>query len=398
MRIALHLPDLAGGGAERMIVHLANEFAFRGHHVALVVNDWTGPLTGLVSRSVERCVLGPQLDPAPFSCDVAWSAVALRFAQSCSLGLRTARLAVWIDVWRPHVVLATLSGAISRALFAGLLARGRIRTVVREANLLFAVGPFGRSRTQSFSNMLLSRLAYRRADHVIAVGADVRSQLITMYGLDPALVTALPNPTIPAAFVSTLSGPAPHPALASRRPRPVPVIVVAGRLYPQKGFSVLLRALALLRPSCPARLLVLGTGRDRVALEDVARDLGVDGVVEFVGFQSSPASWFCRADVFVLSSWYEGWPNVLVEALASGCPVIATRCSAAVLDITAHGRHAQLVPAGDPAALSSALLAVLRGSPRSLADRHAAVVHARRFTVAAGADAYLRVLLPSSRV
>ena len=218
MRIAIHLSDLAGGGAERMLVHLANEFSTRGHCVALVVDAWAGSLTGLLSSSVERVVLNDHLDPVESDCQLSLAAAVLRFSYACGRPsgrvARVARLALWLDSWRPEVLLATLVEANCRVVLARSLARFRVRTVIRQANVLVASGPFGRRCTQSYRQFLLGRVACVLADHVIAVGTDVRSQLISAYALRPAYVTVIPNPTLPSGVVPDLSAVVPHPWLA----------------------------------------------------------------------------------------------------------------------------------------------------------------------------------------
>jgi len=161
-----------------------------------------------------------------------------------------------------------------------------------------------------------------------------------------------------------------------------------GRLAVQKDFPTLLRAFARLRAARPARLMILGEGDRRSELEQLASALGISADVRLPGFVENPLAYMRRAAVFVLSSIYEGFGNVLVEALACGCPIVSTDCPGGPAEILEHGRFGRLVPVGDVAALGDALLATL-AAPR---ESEALVARARDFSAAVIADRYLGVL------
>jgi glycosyltransferase involved in cell wall biosynthesis len=161
-----------------------------------------------------------------------------------------------------------------------------------------------------------------------------------------------------------------------------------GRLTHQKGFDLLLEALAGVRAAgVPARLTIVGVGELEGALAAQAKALGLADVVAIVGFQEQPARFFAHADVFVLSSRYEGMPNVVLEALACGLPVVAFDCPHGVSEIVHDGVNGRLVPADDVPALTAALVDVLRdpaalprlrrGIPDALRPFTAPVVSAR---------------------
>src|SRR5690606_37626457 len=133
-----------------------------------------------------------------------------------------------------------------------------------------------------------------------------------------------------------------------------PVLVAAGRLVPQKNFPLLLAAFAQLRAQRPARLLILGEGRERPRLEAAAHELGIAADVALPGHVDNPYAAYARASLFVLSSDWEGLPTVLIEALACGCPIVATDCPSGPAEILQGGRYGSLVPMGDAAALAQA--------------------------------------------
>jgi glycosyltransferase involved in cell wall biosynthesis len=136
------------------------------------------------------------------------------------------------------------------------------------------------------------------------------------------------------------------------------VLVAAGKLKPQKDFETLLRAFRIAREARPLRLIVLGEG-DPTDLRRLASELGVAQDVDWPGHVDNPYAWFGRAAVYVLSSAWEGFPNVVLEALACGCPVVSTDCPSGPAEILAGGKYGKLVPVGAPGDLAKAILETL---------------------------------------
>jgi glycosyltransferase involved in cell wall biosynthesis len=138
----------------------------------------------------------------------------------------------------------------------------------------------------------------------------------------------------------------------------------------------------------PARLIILGDGSERPALERLIEERGLQNFVRLPGFVVNPYAYMARAAVFVLSSIHEGLPNVLMEALACGTPVVSTDCPSGPRQILDGGRYGPLVPVGDPEALAEAILTTLNNPlPREVLKARAEI-----FSLDAMADAYLRVL------
>jgi glycosyltransferase involved in cell wall biosynthesis len=163
------------------------------------------------------------------------------------------------------------------------------------------------------------------------------------------------------------------------------VVLGIGRLAPAKDFATLLRAFALLRAKRPARLVLLGEGPERARLAALAQQLGVADDVRMPGFVRNPFAWLARAGALASSSVYEGLANVLREALACGCPVVATDCPSGTAEALEGGALGRLVPVGDPHALAQALFETL-ASPPSSEER------ARRAQLVAGEGAVDRYL------
>ena len=168
-----------------------------------------------------------------------------------------------------------------------------------------------------------------------------------------------------------------------------PVILSAGRFTEQKDFSTLVKAFVLVADRQPSRLVILGEGRERKKLERLVRELGLVDRVSFPGWIENPFALMARASLFVVSSRYEGFSRVLVEALACGCPCVSTDCPAGPAEILDNGRIGPLVPVGDERALASAMLRVLERRPEESVLRE----RAADFSVNRAAAEYEALLL-----
>jgi glycosyltransferase involved in cell wall biosynthesis len=138
-----------------------------------------------------------------------------------------------------------------------------------------------------------------------------------------------------------------------------PVIVSTGRLHPQKDFPTLLQAMKLLGSDPKIRLVILGEGQERTALEELIRRFALRDHVRLIGFKANPYAYMSRASVFVLSSAWEGLSNVLIEALACGCRIVSTDCPYGPSEILENGEYGVLVPVRNPEALAKAIRKIL---------------------------------------
>lgn len=201
------------------------------------------------------------------------------------------------------------------------------------------------------------RRLYHRADGVIAVSQGVADDIAALTGLPESRIQVIRNPNITPELTEMAGAAVEHPWFAPDQP---PVIMGMGGLRKQKDFGNLIRAFARVRQTLPCRLLILGQGRQRDRLVQLATDLGVGGAVSLPGFDTNPYRYLARARLFVLSSRWEGSPNVLTEALALGVPVVATDCRSGPAEITAGGKLGPLVPVGDVDAMAGAMEQTLR--------------------------------------
>jgi glycosyltransferase involved in cell wall biosynthesis len=233
-----------------------------------------------------------------------------------------------------------------------------------------------------------ARHIYHWADAIVSVSQGVAEDLCQAARLPRQCCITIYNPSVPDDLEKRIAEPAHHPWFVRGSP---PVILAIGRLHEQKDFPTLLRAFAQLRRERIARLVIFGTGAPRMRddLLALARELGVDNDVDLPGFTENVFPYLVRAAVFALSSAWEGWPNVLVEALACGCPVVSTDCPSGPRDLLDKGRYGVLVPVRDSAAMAAAFQRILDEPPEPDRLRE----RASQFTVASATKHYLDVLL-----
>jgi len=359
--IALFLPSLRGGGAEKVMVNLALGFVEQGLKVDLVLAKAEGPYLSRVPEEVRVVDLG-----------------ARRVLYSLPGLVRYLRRE------RPQAMLSALNYANIVAIWAKLLARVQTHLVVSEQNTLSC------STQNAFSVRvkllpLLIKIFYPYADAVVAVSHGVAEDLITMTGLPMEKVKVIYNPVITPELFVKAEEPLDHPWF---RPGEPPVVLGVGRLTKQKDFPTLIRAFALVRKERPARLMILGEGEERPKLETLARELGIEEDFVLPGFVENPYKYMKRASAFVLSSRWEGLPAVLIEALALGVPVISTNCPSGPAEILEHGKWGCLVPVGEPHLLARAILEILQNDVRIPSHKTAW----ERFSKENAVIAYLQVL------
>lgn len=362
-RIAILLPDLRPGGAERLHLHLAEYWAAEGLRVEFVLRQKRGEL----------------LAQLPAECTVV------------DLGAARVRHAFWplvryLKREQPHALLAAMWPLSVIAPLAARLAGFKGRVVLSEHSPL-SLAYAGKGWLHRCMLRLSQRLLYPLADARVAVSAGVAGDLAELSGLPRSQFTVIYNP---AALGRVPAMPPPRPqALAGHSG---PVLLAVGTLKRVKRFDVLIDAFARLTDFPEAVLCIVGEGAERTALEAQVAALGLQGRVLLPGYAPDPAPWYAHADLFVLSSDYEGFGNVLVEAMEYGLPIVSSDCPSGPREILADGRYGRLVPPGDAQALADALRAALR-APR---DAKAQQARAGAFTLKMAADSYLSTMFPDT--
>jgi glycosyltransferase involved in cell wall biosynthesis len=196
------------------------------------------------------------------------------------------------------------------------------------------------------------RWAYRQAHAVVAVSHGIAGELQRELRVSGANIQMIRNPAVTRRIPRMALDRPTHRWFADRR---TPILISVGRLVWEKDHATLLRGFAMFHRRRPARLIILGEGPLRSTLVELRRSLGLEGVCELAGHCANPYAAMARADLLVLSSRTEGSPNVLAEALACGCPVVATDCPSGPREILADGKYGLLAPVGDAKSLAAAM-------------------------------------------
>lgn len=288
------------------------------------------------------------------------------------LGVRHSLLAIpaigrYLRRARPDALLVAKDRAGRAALLARRLFGASTPIYIRLGTTL-SEAMKGKSGLARWPRYTLMRWLYPLVDGVVAVSQGVADDTIGITRLPPSRVHVIRNPVITRDIAARALEPLDHPWF---QPGQAPVILGMGRMTRQKDFPTLLRAFAKVRAEQAAHLVILGEGRDRQKLLDLAESLGIGGDVALPGFMSNPYPWLAHASLFVLSSAWEGSPNALTEALALGTPVVSTLCPSGPDEILADGRYGPLVPVGDVDAMAAAMLQVLRRPPASAVSKEA---------------------------
>ncbi|MBW2243602.1 MAG: glycosyltransferase [Deltaproteobacteria bacterium] len=374
--LAIVLSGLGLGGVQRTMLTLADGIAARGIPVDLVVPDGHGPFREQVPPSVRLVELDAGMARLP------WFRARKRRRSLAS----TLALARYLERVRPRAAFSASHYVNLSLLAARRLSRHELPVVVSQrTHLSRAVrnAGFPFRRRPLLGRMV--RMAYPSADAIVAVSAGVADDLAEVAGLARERIEVVPNPLRLEQVREGAAQPPPHPWLAPDEP---PVCLAVGRLAAQKDFPTLLRAFARVRQNRMARLLVLGEGRERGALESCIRELGLSEDVELPGYVENPFAWMSRARLFVLSSAYEGLPGVVIQALACGCPVVSTDCPSGPREILQGGKLGALVPVGD----SDALAAAIDGALNGRVDRTVLVRRAEDFALEPIVDRWLGLL------
>jgi len=370
LKVCFVVPSLSGGGAERVAVQVLN---------ALDAARWDRSMFLFERRG-------------PYLADVAPSIRLEAAVPTASLGRvgRWNALRQFIRRTRPDVIVAFLS-------YLTVLTAARAAGV--GAKVVFAVGtPMSAFLTDAdfrwsrpWNRWMLAtamRIGCTVTDLVLATSQGVADDLIESFRGQSARVRVVNNPVDLASVAAAAREPL-DAADAARWRRPV--IVAAGRLAAVKNFPLLVEAVALLRHEMPASLFILGEGDQEAELRRLIHDRGLDDSVHLCGFRTNPWSYIARADVFALTSRYEGFGNVIVEAMACGVPVVATS-SPGTREIVTSGANGLLVDDHDPAAFAAALASLLTDAALRQKMADGARRHAEQYRTESIALVYDRVL------
>lgn len=356
-RIGLFLPTLRGGGAEKMIVHIANALVEKGFSVDLVLAKAEGVFLDRVSTKVNVIDLN-----AP---RVLFSLPGL---------------VRYLKKNRPIVLISTLTHSNIVALWAKWFACVNTRVVIRHASV-----SSGSSALWDY----LVKYFYPYADAIVAISKGVARYLAQVTGLPLERFHIIYNPVLDTEDTMGSTESFKHPWLLDKD---IPVILAVGRLVKEKDFKTLIKAFAEFRKKQEARLIILGEGKMRGELEALIKEMNIQEYVDLPGFVRDPLAYMKYASVFVSTSLSEGFGNVIVEALASGTPVIATNCEGGPTEILENGKYGLLVSVGDVIGLCNALKKVLNDNELRRNMRILGKKRAMDFTVSRIIEDYIELI------
>lgn len=362
-KIAIILPDLRGGGAERLHILLAKHWHAQGIRVNFVLMQKSGDLLSLIPDDIG--VIDLKVNRI--------RGVIVPFARY----LRDAR---------PDIVIAAMWPLTSVAVLSWRLAGKPGRLYLSDHNHL-SISCLQELKISPWYFRTLMRLTYPVASGLIAVSEGVKQDMCRLGGFVDSQVRVIYNP----AAIGVSSQPEPQSVRRELWGAGFDHhILSAGTFKAQKDHATLIKAFALLPASLNAKLTILGEGSLRTELEMLVQKLGLEDKVSMPGFVVDPYPWYRTADLFVLSSRWEGFGNVIVEALECGVPVVSTDCPSGPAEILENGRIGQLVPIQDPVALAASMAKGLTDP----VDRNMLRRRAQDFSVSSIADQYLAYFEP----
>jgi glycosyltransferase involved in cell wall biosynthesis len=337
------IPSLSGGGAERVLLNI----------LKYLDREKFKPYLVLFARK------GQYLSQLPEDVEVYDLKKKSRFHFFKLIFLLARKLYPQI---KPDLVVSFLEYTNLLALIARNFSQVKPAVVISERN--YASLALQKKRVKGLRFWLAKKL-YPRADKILTVSNRVGEDLTKNYRIGRQKMQTVYN-SVDLRYVDRLAKEIYTPEIDKN----FLTIVACGRLTQQKNYPLLLQSFAKIYWQINAKLLLLGQGEQRYSLEQLSNKLGLQGRVKFLGFKDNPYKYLAGSDLFVLSSSWEGFPNVILEAMACGVPVISTRCPSGPDEIITDGVDGRLVSVGDVDAMAEAMLKLLKDEPlrKRLAD------------------------------
>lgn len=335
MRIAFFLPSLAGGGGQKVTLDIIRGLLDEGFHVELVLSRAEGPL---LNRVPERCSI----------IDLDSSRTATSFY----------KLIRYLREESPDFIISGLNHANILAIISASLARVPTKVIITIHGVITRKNE---KKSLFKSRLLLSlmKLTFFKASAIIAVSKGVAKDLCRNLNLDKDKVFVIYNPVVDDKLIIKAQE---GVEMLWFKEKESPVILSAGRLTDVKDYSTLIRAFAKVRESVNCRLVILGEGEEREQLQNLASGLGVQKHLWMPGFVDNPYKYMRKSDLFVLSSKREGLPTVLIEAMACGTPIIASKSPGGTTEVLENGKYGHLFEVGDVDGLAKLICIMLDGS------------------------------------
>jgi len=329
MHLLLFYRSLKQGGVQRMMLNLANHMVAKGHCVTILLFRREGPFLELLDKRVN--VIGIESDSFYFILKYL-----IRLLKSKSYDL----------------LFSATPGLNIAAIIANMIAKVNTKVVISErSNTIkeFSGSKFGPYKLSFF----LIPILYRFANAILTVSEGVKRDLIKISFVKNEKVDVVYNPAFESNFQEQLDNEVNHEWFQKdRKENQIPVVIGAGRLHYQKNFELLIQSIVLLNKRRPVRLIIIGEGEEYQKLQDLIVSLDATSFIRLEGFQINPISWIGRSNVFVLSSRWEGFGNILVDALAAQTTIVTTDCKSGPAEIIEGGKYGYLLKREDAEEMS----------------------------------------------
>jgi glycosyltransferase involved in cell wall biosynthesis len=354
-KIAFFIPSLRGGGAERVFVTLANEITKRGFNADLVLAQKEGPYLRDVSSKVNIVDL-----------------------KSKRILFCLFPLIKYLKGEKPLSLFSTIHHINIISALAGIISMPNTKIIIRTPNYF--------SLSASKKELFLAKFFYKRANKIIAISEGVKKDLASSLKLSPNKIITIYNPIDISSVLEKSKENSSHKWFKNKETK---ALLGVGRLTEQKDFSTLIQAFAIVKShNSSVKLIILGEGKERENLKNLIRELRLENDVDIPGFVNNPYSYMANSDIFVLSSKYEGFGNVLVEAMACGTPVVSTDCPSGPSEILNNGKYGKLVPVEDVNALAEAIEETLENP----IEKEILQERAKYFSVEKAVNEYLKLI------
>lgn len=334
IKILFFIPTLSGGGSEKVTLQLLQHIGKRKFSPSLVLFEKKGQYMEALPSSIPIF----ELKKRKHKKALPWIVMF--------------RLKKLIKKEKPDVFVSLMCYTNTLALIVKIMGRVQPKIIISERTSTYIY----EGRFINFLRSLAIRFLYPKADKIVFPSRDMADKIMKSYGVEKQKVNIIPNPVDIATITERSQEIIEDPVYQAKNN----IIIAIGRLSKEKGFLYLIKAIALLsKQGINCELVILGDGAEKISLQNLSKDLRVEERVHFLGFQSNPYKYLAHSKIFVLSSLYEGFPNVLLEAMALGVPSIATRCPTGPEEIITDEVNGLLIPPADEKALAHAIKKLL---------------------------------------
>lgn len=332
-KIAIFLPSLSDGGAEKVMVSLANNFASKFYSVDLLLVSQEGVYFNMLSDEVRL----------------------INLDKSRAIYV-VPRILKYLKNERPDVLLSALTHTNVIALICKVLCLRKIRVVVSERSII-SNSTLLSGNCLYLINKSILKLLYPLADSIIAISKGCAKDLVETLKISNKKIVVINNPLIKDSNININDSNEDKINLSLQHNNNL--IIAVGRLKKVKNFPLLIKAFDIVRKTVPSSLIILGEGPERNNLEKLIKELHLEKSISLPGFVNNPIDYMKKSEVFVSSSSWEGFGNVIVEAMSVGLKIVSVDCPGGPREILEDGKWGKLVPLNNVSLLADAIKKII---------------------------------------